>query len=297
MKQSIIIIVTLLLLSINTNAQIVGNGKIATTTISLAGLETIEIELNANITLDYSANEIMTITADENILEYIGKKFKNGKLTLDQIKWIEPSTNPTIVIGTPNLKKIYQGTHSNTYIQNVNSDRLSINGNVGQVYVTGDCQEIKVNVSGTDVDLSKIKINFADIHIDGNGKITLGEVNKLKTSLERNANLILLSEPNIYSGNSKKEIAERSAEYVINPSLKFIAFQIKNNSWSRNHFTVVGPKKDGSTFSYGFPMMPGFSKSEKWSIGTKVYQEGKLGKRKLLVTITEDDEGKVVKLF
>ena len=60
---------------------------------------------------------------------------------------------------------------------------------------------------------------------------------------------------------------------------------------------MVGPKKDGSTFSYGFPMMLRSSKSEKWPVGTKIYKEGKLGNRKLLITITAIDEGQVVKLF
>ncbi len=298
MRQSFIIIISLII-SHTTYSQIYGNGNLTTITIDISGIEEIDIELNANITLDYSAKESMTITADENVIKYMGRKFKNGKLTLDQIKWIEPSKNPTIVIGTPNLKKIYQGTHSSTYITNINSNRLSIKGNVGKVFASGSCKEIRVNVSGTSVDLSNTKIEEADISIDGNGTVTLGKVNMLDTDLERNSNLVLLYEPNEYLGNSEKNINENinDRDFFPNSDLKFIQFKIKNNSWSRNHFYVVGPKKDGSTFSYGFPMMPGFSKSEKWSVGTKIYQEGKMGNRKLLVTITAEDKGTVVNLF
>ncbi len=60
---------------------------------------------------------------------------------------------------------------------------------------------------------------------------------------------------------------------------------------------MVGPKKNGGRFSYGFPMMPGFSKKERWTTGTKVYKVNKIGIRKLLVTIKSEDEGKTVKLF
>ena len=296
MRQSFILIITFILSTI-CNAQINGNGKTTTTTLTLNGLEEIDIQFNADIILDYSAAETMTITAEKNIIEYIGQKFENGKLTLDQIKWIEPSRNPKIIIGTPNLKKIYQGTHSSTYINNINGDELSIHGNVGKVIASGSCKKISVIVSGTDVNLSQTDIGYADISIKGRSTVVLDKVNTLDTELNPNANLVLRSEPNKYLGDSKKNVEEIVSINKPNPQFKYIEFKIKNNSWSRNHFVVVGPKKNGGYFSYGFPMMPGFSKSEKWSVGTKIYKEGKMGKRKLLVTISLEDEGKVVNLF
>ena len=60
---------------------------------------------------------------------------------------------------------------------------------------------------------------------------------------------------------------------------------------------VKGPKPDGSYFSYGFPMMPGQSRSKSWSVGSKVYKVGKLGGKKLLTEIEAEDEGQVVTLY
>ena len=79
--------------------------------------------------------------------------------------------------------------------------------------------------------------------------------------------------------------------------LEWISFKIKNNSPKRNNFTVRGPKADGSYFGYGFPMNPHAVKKEKWSVGTKIYSQTKLGFKKLLVEITAEDEGKVIELF
>lgn len=78
---------------------------------------------------------------------------------------------------------------------------------------------------------------------------------------------------------------------------KYIDIKIKNNSLNRNHFEVRGPKQDGSYFGYGFPMMPGASKKERWTVGTTVYRVNRVGLRKLLVTLTTEDAGKTVKLF
>ena len=44
-------------------------------------------------------------------------------------------------------------------------------------------------------------------------------------------------------------------------------------------------------------MLPKISRSEKWSVGTKVYQDSRSGERKLLVTILQENEGETIKLF
>lgn len=90
-------------------------------------------------------------------------------------------------------------------------------------------------------------------------------------------------------GQSDIEVAKEKPE--------FINFIIKNNSFNRNHFYVVGPKPNGRKFSYGFPMMPFFKRKEYWTTGTKVYKVNRLGLRKLLITIKPEDENTVVKLF
>ncbi len=82
-----------------------------------------------------------------------------------------------------------------------------------------------------------------------------------------------------------------------NTAIKYINFKIKNNSLTRNHFIVRGPKPDGSEFGYGFPMMPQTIRKENWTTGTKVFRVGPLGKQTLLITIKEGDENKTVNLF
>ena len=72
-------------------------------------------------------------------------------------------------------------------------NKISIPGNAGKVFAEGSCQKVSVNVSGTDVDLSKTEIGGADITIGGNSKVILGKVNTLDTKLSRNANLLLRS--------------------------------------------------------------------------------------------------------
>lgn len=273
-------------------SQIHGNSQLKTITKNLEGVKSIDIQFNANITLDYNLKEDLVITADENILEYIGIKFRNGKLTLDQIKWIEPSQLPTIVLGTPNIQTVYQGTHSSTNIINVKGQNLNLKGNVGKINASGTIDNLKVKTTGTEMDLSNLKIGKADISINDDSKVTIDKVNILEKDIAKDSRLILLSSVNGSDGEEFKKTKPIKED----KSISWIDFKIKNNSWKRNHFIVVGPKRDGSKFSYGFSLFPNATREERWSTGTKIYKDKKIGKE-LLVTITADDEGKVVDLF
>jgi len=283
-----------MLWAINVSAQIEGNGTLKSLTIPVKGLTEIDIQFNASITLDSEAEETLQITADENVIEHINIQYVNGKLTLDQKKWIEPSRLPTIIIGTPKLESVYQGTHSTTIIKNIKASSLNLKGNVGKLIVDGSTINLTVVTTGTDIDLTNLEVVNAHVSIDDDSKVILNKVGNLHTDLDEDARLILLSDIDNYSKSDEEMVAETNR---INPNLKWINFKIKNNSARRNHFVVEGPKSDGSKFSYGFSLLPGSKKEERWSVGTKIYKEKRSGSRELLVTIKSSDEGEEVDLF
>jgi len=61
MRQTLLTIITILTATL-IYGQILGDGNITTTFVSLPRLEEIDIQFNADITLDYTASETMTIT-------------------------------------------------------------------------------------------------------------------------------------------------------------------------------------------------------------------------------------------
>ncbi len=285
------------LFSFQLSAQINGNGNIEKFTKNLEGLKSIDIQFNADIILDFSQkSEEMTIECDENIIDFIGMEFKNGELTLDQKKWVEPSTWPKIYIGSPHLISVYQGTHSSTELINLDAKFLRVEGNVGTVTAQGAVKNLELNSIGTDMDFSKVEVDQGRVKMDGYAKIVLDKINKLTSNIDKKSKLVLMSEPTKHEGNTYKAISINDG-FEENPDLRYIKFEIKNNSWRRLHFYVKGPKKDGLCFSYGFSMFPKTTRDENWSIGTRVYKETRMGGRELLVTITEENEGQVVSLF
>lgn len=118
------IYILLLLISNVAFAQVKGNKNIVTKSYDVTSIEEIKINLYAKVTIDQSATEFLSITADENLLDLIDRDLEDGKLHLDQKEWISPSQDIIISIGAPNLRLVETGTHDITRIINLNNDYL-----------------------------------------------------------------------------------------------------------------------------------------------------------------------------
>lgn len=290
----------LIFAGITVSAQIKGNKKLETRSFNLEEVKHIKINLYAKIIIDQSLEEGMTITTDSNLFDLMEKEVLNNTLHLEQVEWIQPSQKAIISIGAPNLEKVSSGTHGVTKIININSDKLQISAPVGRVILNGKTQELIMEVKLGDVDASELVAENAMVKIDSWGSAKVNVVNVLNADISNGGRLAYLDLPETLNTRTQKDgrvVHVDNAEELKNPEAKYISFKIKNNSINRNHFKVIGPKPDGSRFGYGFPMMPLSTRSERWTVGTKVYRVNSLGFQKLLITIKEEDEHKTVDLF
>lgn len=280
--------------------QVKGNKTIVTRSYNVTFIEEIKINLYAKITIDQSADESLTITADENLMDLIDRDLNEGKLHLDQKEWISPSQDIIIKIGAPNLRRVETGTHDVTKIINLNNDYLQIMAPIGNIIVEGKTKELRIGAELAKVNASKTEAEKVFVNLWSWGNVTVNPMEQLWADVSNDGKLFYTSKPekfDVKKKNGAQILPLTEKESVKNPDAVFIKFSIKNNSTNRNNFYVVGPKPDGSKFSYGFPMMPNAKRKENWSIGTKIYKENKLGFRKLLVTIKSEDEGEIVNLF
>lgn len=291
-----IINILLLSVSITTIAQIKGNKEIITKTFNTTNIENIKINFYAQVIIDQSKEESLTITTDANLFDYIDKEVVNGTLHLDQKEWIQPSENAKIVIGAPNIRKVESGTHDITRIINLNNNYIQVLAPIGKIFMDGKTKELRIAAELATIDASSLVAENARVDIWSRGSAKVYVTNELDTKLSKDAKLKILNTPEKIKGDARKAIVH-SKKKTKDDLVKYIKFEIKNNSLTRNQFFVIGPKPDGSKFSYGFPMMPQATRKENWTTGTKVYKVSMLGKRKLLITIKEEDEDKTVALF
>ncbi|NHF60067.1 hypothetical protein FK220_011985 [Flavobacteriaceae bacterium TP-CH-4] len=276
-------------------AQVKGNGNIETRGFPATNLTDLEIGLYADILIDPSKPEGFRITTDSNLFDLIDTEVVDGTLKLDQDEWIQASKRMKIVIGGPNIKRVQQGTNAMVRIINLDTKTFNAVALNGTILISGKTDILGVGAENGWVDAGQTKAKEVFLNIWGHGKAVIDPIDLLDAKLSKEASLELIGQPKRIKGNIKNALS--NANSVTNGTIRYISFKIKNNSNNRNNFYVIGPKPDGRNFSYGFPMMPGKVRKEKWTTGTKVYKVNPLGLKKLLVTIKATDEDTIVELF
>ena len=288
------IVLIALFISLGINAQTKGNKNIITKNFSIDNVTSIKINLYAKVFIDQNLKEGLSITTDENLFDKIDKEVVSGQLNLDQISWVQPSQDIIIKIGAPNLKRLEQGTHDVTEII-LNTDEINLVAPLGNIIAIGEVENLSLGIENGNIDASAAKVENLNLKIWGYGKAKVVAENKIDSDISKEGRLELLNTPKVLKVDTKRAIAR--TKKLTNEDINWIKFKIQNNSWNRHNFFVVGPKKDGSKFSYGFAMMPNAKRKENWTVGTKIYKVNSIGLRKLLVEIKPEDEGKIVKVF
>lgn len=290
----LIVVLSCFTYSVNVNAQVKGNGKIVTKILPLENFNFINISLTTDLYIDSEGKNTISITTDENLIDLVDRNIRDRFLTLDQKEWIKPTSRMVIRISANQLKGINCGAHSLVKITDLSQEKFSVKTNVGTIVLSGKVASLQIENKVAKVDASELIAAEANISISNWGSVIANVTETIDADIDKNGQLVLVREPENYRGNSE-EIIQKNIR--VPQEVTWINFKIKNNSLSRKHFYVVGPKKDGSTFSYAFPMMPGAARKEKWTVGSKIYKASKFGARKLLVTIKAKDENQTVKLF
>ncbi len=284
----------LLLVGITSVAQIKGNKEITTRTINVQDLTAIEMGLYANVIVDQNATAEMVITTDSNIQELIDTEVVDGTLKLAQLEWIQPSQRIKITIGAKNLKRLQVGVNETVQLKNVDQEAITLVALNGKIIASGKANSVSIGAENGIVNASNLKVKQANVNIWGKGKAIVNATELVESKLDKNARLEFVQQPAEIKGDANTVSEEAKIAFA---KAQYIDVKIKNNSFNRNHFAVKGPKQDGSYFGYGFPMMPGATKKERWTVGTKIYKTNAIGVKKLLLIIAGTDEGKTIKLF
>ncbi len=298
------IIILLLTCSFTGLTQIKGKGELKTVRATHESIAAVDISLYANIEIDANSPETYAeITAEEDLLDFIQFEVKNKTLIINQKEWIQPSKQISITIGAPDLKKLVQGTHEKVIVRNLDTNEFTAIADVGEIQLFGTTQNLTAQVNTGTVNAENLKADDVQVKTKSWGSIKLDRPKKITGSVSNNGTVS-------YKGEETKVTASTSDNGVIRDlnkdsaldtdeefDTRFIKFELKNNSNSRKHYYVIGPKPDGKRFSYGFPMNAGQIREKDWTIGTKLYQQSKFGVKKLVLEIQEDDEGQLVLIY
>lgn len=276
--------------------QVHGTGNETEKTFALGEIDKLNLELNAEYQLLKSEKPYITISAEENMHPYIERIEKNGILTLDQLKWIEPSKPVKIIIALPRIMGINLSSWSEVKALELDEDLMTIEASVGRFILKGKVRKLQIKTGQCAIDASELLVQETSVKATGYTKLKLNVVDKADLDLDiKKVKLDWAGKPTVINGAYPGENTERV--YNAYYDTRYINFVIKNNANNRYNFIVEGPKPDQTTFSYGFPMMPGQKRKKRWTVGTNIYKVNYDGSKILLCTIEENNEDQVVNLF
>lgn len=289
-------IILLVITSQLSTAQVKGNGQFETRAFDMKDIKTIIFNVTVDAEIDLSAQDDLFIRVDENLFKHLLIEKNGNTLRIDQKKWIEPQSNIKVIFGAQGLQKLKNTAWGNIKILNVNQDAFEAQMNVGSLLMEGKVGEINVSTNAGNVDLSKLKADKAMAKIEENGRIIL---NSDEIDFEGNSfgQLVYLGQPKL-SGNVSSDfnltpMADYQSQTLV--PVEFVAVSLENNSSKRKHIRFRGPIE--KPFGYGAPISAKAVKQETLPIGTRIYQENSMGNDKLLLTITKENAGQILKLF
>lgn len=280
-------------------AQKKGNKTIVTETYAYETIKAVVVDLYADVQIDASAasNEF-TISIDENLLNKVDRTLdENGQLTLVQTEWIQPSQRIKIRIGAPDLERVQQEVHETVVVENLDRESFSSMAILGRIELYGKVTRHQAAGEIGYTDARGLETQAVTLNLWDRGRMDLGMVKDIRGKVAEDGIVIYRGTADIKTSGKGQVLSANASANVKNPEARFINFELKNNSINRINCYVVGPKPDGSKFSYGFPMNPGQTREKNWSIGSKVYRVTAIGTRKLLLEIIAEDEGEKVHLY
>jgi len=279
-------------------AQIRGNGNIVTKEIKVTSFEKIHINFPVKVIIDANSDYALTITTDENILSEIVLGNTNNKLEILQDKWIQPTKMVDVKIGTKGLTSLEVGGYGKTKVINLDEDEFQLINLVGNVMLEGKVNTLRFSMETGELKALKLVAQNVIGDIWSHGEAEVNVVSSLEGTISGRGKLVYQQKPEFFKIKTKNKGEVFSLEKNTKQkkeAIQYVNITLKNSRYTRIHTYVRGPK--AKRFSYGLPFNPKQRRTERYPVGTKIFQVNTLGKRKLLTTIQAEDEGEMVDLF
>lgn len=161
----------------------------------------------------------------------------------------------------------------------------------------GKAEELIVNTNVAKIDATKLVAINANITIESFGEVRVNKVEKLTADVSSTGKIVFNKQPNqiISTIESGGKLISSEDESIPSQPVVYIDLALKNNSKKRVNVIFEGP--ENARFGYGAPFRRNQSRSERFPVGTKVYQQLDDESKKLLLIINEADSNKTIDLF
>ena len=180
------------------NAQVKGNGNLASEMRKLSNFKAIEITIGYDkIIVNCGEEPSIHISGDENILPLIITRIRKGILRIESDSTFETKADSEIIINVKSLKEFTFDGVGETVIQNVNSEKFTCNINgVGSCDLNGKVKSFNISVNGVgSVNARQLIADDVVASLNGVGSVKLYAKNSLNASVNGIGGLTYFGNP------------------------------------------------------------------------------------------------------
>ena len=180
------------------NAQVKGNGNLASEMRKLSNFKAIEITIGYDkIIVNCGEEPSIHISGDENILPLITTRISKGILKIESDSTFETKADSEIIINVKSLKEFTFDGVGETVIQNVNSEKFTCNINgVGNCDLNGKVKSFNISVNGVgSVNARQLIADDVVANLNGVGSVKLYAKNSLNASVNGIGGLTYFGNP------------------------------------------------------------------------------------------------------
>jgi hypothetical protein len=219
----LITIVILLVFTTSVSAQwfgkVKGNGDMVTKTRNVGEYDKVSVGGSFDVKLYAGAEGKLTITVDENLLEYLITEVDNGKLKIKWKKGTNVSSRSNILVTVPfkDIDAVSLAGSGDVYTEDVikadsfktalagsgdiklKVDASSVDSSIagsGDIALSGSANSIKCSIAGSgDIEAYDLSSNDADIRISGSGGVTISVKDNLVARISGSGNIYYKGDP------------------------------------------------------------------------------------------------------
>jgi hypothetical protein len=136
---------------------VTGSGNVVTESRPVSGFSAVAVGGNAELFIEQTGTESLTVTTDDNLLRYLSVEVRNGTLdltTTDPFTQLRPTKGVVYKLTVRRLNDLAVSGRGSVHVDNVDADRLDISiSGAGRVAAQGSASDLhsnraRVNISG-----------------------------------------------------------------------------------------------------------------------------------------------------
>lgn len=183
-----------------------GSGKSATESRSVSGFTSVELSGSGELQIEQTGKESLTITADDNLLQYLTSDVSNGRLKLGTKNGTSISNTVPVVykLTAKNLDAIELSGSGSVNAQALASDSMKIElSGSGEITTAGSADRMDLIISGSgSVHGEGFKNKDARIEINGSGNATVSASSKLDVHINGSGSVEYIGDPAVTTANN-----------------------------------------------------------------------------------------------